>query len=64
MEKPYNSRPNIRGKHDRTELNRVRLRIYHAKNRRDTLALETQTNDELLEQLLQQEQGLAHGEVL
>lgn len=59
----YNSRANLRGKHDRSELNRVRLRIFHAKNRQDTLRLETAENDRILENLLEQEKTLAHGQI-
>lgn len=59
----FNSRANLRGKHDRSELNRVRLRIFHAKNRQDMLRLETAENDRLLENLLEQEKALSHGQI-
>lgn len=61
--KNLNTRANLRGKHDRSELNRVRLRVFHAKNRQDTLRLETAENDRLLEILLEQEKALSHGQI-
>lgn len=64
MEKKYNTRKNLRGLHDRSEINKVRLSIAHARNRQTKLALETQDNDAILEKLLRQEQELANGEVL
>lgn len=48
-----------RGKHTRSELNRVRLRLYHALNRRDKLSGETEANEELITQLQAQERELA-----
>lgn len=60
-EERYNSRGNLRGRHDRSELNRVRLRLYHAKNRQDTLRLETAENNALLATLLAQEKVLDNG---
>lgn len=59
-EERYNSRGNLRGRHDRSELNRVRLRLYHAKNRQDTLRLETDENNALLAELVEQEKVLAN----
>lgn len=64
MKKQYNTRPNLRGKYERTDLVRLRLTIAHARNRQDKLAFEAQTNKELLEKLLQREKELANGEVL
>lgn len=59
-EERYNSRSNLRGKHERSELNRVRLRLYHAKNRQETLRFEAAENDALLAKLLEQEKVLAN----
>lgn len=54
-----NTRKNLRGLHDRSELNRVRLRLYHARTRQLKLADETTANEAVLAELIQQEQSLA-----
>jgi len=57
------SRRELRGKYERTDLHRIRLRIHHARNRAEILSQETTANDTLLAELLQQEKELIrHGE--
>lgn len=61
MTQQHNTRQNLRGLHDRSELNRVRLRLYHARNRALRLEDETLANIGLLETLEQQERALMNG---
>ncbi len=58
-----NTRQSLRGLHDRSELNKVRLRLYHANRRQMKLADETHANNVLLLELAQQEQELAQSHV-